>query len=134
LFSNTLSYLSSRNVGDQVSHPYKTTGKIIVLYRAPVYMKLFTRYSPYYHPIKYLLFLLKHPVYTCIYMALQTPCIYMCVALQNCISFWNEKDAAVLKRRKKNIPSKGKKNLSLYDLPPFLVIKSRRLAELKFLI
>ena len=32
IFSNTLSFLSSRNVNDQVSHPYKTTGKIIVLY------------------------------------------------------------------------------------------------------
>ena len=29
---NTLSFLSSRNVNDQVSHPYKTTGKIIFLY------------------------------------------------------------------------------------------------------
>ena len=32
IFSNTLSFLSSRNVNDQVSHPYKTTGKIVVLY------------------------------------------------------------------------------------------------------
>ena len=32
LFSNTLSFFSSRNVNDQVSHPYKTKGKIIVLY------------------------------------------------------------------------------------------------------
>ena len=32
IFSNTLSFLSSLNVSDQVSHPYKTTGKIIVLY------------------------------------------------------------------------------------------------------
>ena len=32
LFSNTLSFLSSRSVNDQVSHPYKTTGKITVLY------------------------------------------------------------------------------------------------------
>jgi hypothetical protein len=32
LFSNTLSLRSSPNVSDQVSHPYKTTGKIIVLY------------------------------------------------------------------------------------------------------
>ena len=32
LFANTLSFLSSRNANDQVSHPYKTTGKIIVLY------------------------------------------------------------------------------------------------------
>jgi len=32
MFSNTLSFLSSGNVNDQVSHPYKTTGKIIVLY------------------------------------------------------------------------------------------------------
>ena len=32
IFSNTVSFLSSLNVSDQVSHPYKTTGKIIVLY------------------------------------------------------------------------------------------------------
>ena len=32
MFSNTLSLRSSLNVSDQVSHPYKTTGKIIVLY------------------------------------------------------------------------------------------------------
>ena len=32
LFSNTLSLHSSLNVSNQVSHPYKTTGKIIVLY------------------------------------------------------------------------------------------------------
>jgi len=32
LFSNTLSLRSSLNVRDQVSHPYKTTGQIIVLY------------------------------------------------------------------------------------------------------
>ena len=32
LFSNTLSLCSSLNVSDQVAHPYKTTGKIIVLY------------------------------------------------------------------------------------------------------
>ena len=32
LFSNTLSLRSSLNVSDQVSHPYKRTGKIIVLY------------------------------------------------------------------------------------------------------
>src|SRR5215813_1644980 len=32
LFSNSLSLRSSLNVSDQVSHPYRTTGKIIVLY------------------------------------------------------------------------------------------------------
>ena len=32
LFSGTLSLHSSLNVSDQVSHPYKTTGKIVVLY------------------------------------------------------------------------------------------------------
>jgi hypothetical protein len=32
LFSNTLSLCSSLNVRDQVSHPYKTTGRIMVLY------------------------------------------------------------------------------------------------------
>src|SRR5215468_6038179 len=32
LYSNTLSLCSSLNVSDQVSHPYKTMGRIIVLY------------------------------------------------------------------------------------------------------
>jgi len=32
LFSNTLSLRSSLNVSDQVSHPYKIKGKIIILY------------------------------------------------------------------------------------------------------
>jgi hypothetical protein len=32
LFSNTINLYSSVNVRDQVSHPYKTTGKIIDLY------------------------------------------------------------------------------------------------------
>jgi hypothetical protein len=32
IFSKTLSLHSSLNVSNQVSHPYKTTGKIIVLY------------------------------------------------------------------------------------------------------
>ena len=32
IFSNTISFLPSLNVSDQVLHPYKTTGKIIVLY------------------------------------------------------------------------------------------------------
>jgi hypothetical protein len=32
LFSNTLSLCPSLKVRDQVSHPYKTTGKIVVLY------------------------------------------------------------------------------------------------------
>jgi hypothetical protein len=32
MFSNTLNLYSSLNVRDQVSHPYRTTGKIIVVY------------------------------------------------------------------------------------------------------
>jgi hypothetical protein len=32
LFSNTFSLCSSLKVRDQVSHPYRTTGKIIVVY------------------------------------------------------------------------------------------------------
>jgi tellurite resistance protein TehA-like permease len=32
LFSNTFNLRSSFNVSDQVSHPYRTTGKIIFLY------------------------------------------------------------------------------------------------------
>ena len=35
-----------------------------------VYMNLFTRSSPHYHLLKYLLFLLKHPVYVCV-------CVYI---------------------------------------------------------
>jgi hypothetical protein len=31
IFSNTISFLSSLNVSDEVSHPYKTTGRIIIL-------------------------------------------------------------------------------------------------------
>jgi hypothetical protein len=40
LFSNTLSLRSSHNVSDQVSHPYETTGKIIVLYMKYTHLKL----------------------------------------------------------------------------------------------
>jgi Na+-translocating ferredoxin:NAD+ oxidoreductase RnfD subunit len=32
LFSNTLSLCSYFTVRDQVSHPYKTTGRVVVLY------------------------------------------------------------------------------------------------------
>jgi hypothetical protein len=32
LFSNTLSLCTSLNIGDKISDPYRTTGKIIVLY------------------------------------------------------------------------------------------------------
>jgi len=32
-------------------------------------MKLFTRYSPYYHLLKHFLFLLKHPVYIYIFVS-----------------------------------------------------------------
>jgi hypothetical protein len=42
LFSNTLSLRSSLNVSDQVSHPYKSTGKIIVLYIL-IFMFLYCR-------------------------------------------------------------------------------------------
>jgi hypothetical protein len=44
LFSNTLSLRSSLGVSDQVSHPYKTTGKILVL-RVYVVHKFFARYD-----------------------------------------------------------------------------------------
>ena len=54
-FSNTLSLRSSLNFSDQVSHPYRTTGNIIILYRVSQertklregvpYVKLY-RYNP----------------------------------------------------------------------------------------
>jgi hypothetical protein len=40
LFSNTLSLCSSLNVRDQVSRPYKTTGRIMVLYSYILTFKL----------------------------------------------------------------------------------------------
>ena len=40
LFSNTLSLRSSLNVSDQVSHPYKTTGKITELLGMRTFLEL----------------------------------------------------------------------------------------------
>jgi hypothetical protein len=52
LFSNTLSLCSSHNVRDQVSHPYRTTGKITVVYIL-VFMFLDSRRGPgRYLPLK----------------------------------------------------------------------------------
>ena len=48
LFSNTISVRSSLNANDQVSHPHKTRGKVIVLYILPLYyqtVKWNTKYS-----------------------------------------------------------------------------------------
>jgi hypothetical protein len=44
MFSNTLSFLSSRNVNDQVSHPYKTTGKNEMHYFSNLF-ELFSHFS-----------------------------------------------------------------------------------------
>ena len=54
MFSNTLSFLSSRNVNDQVSHPYKITGKIIVIvidyfHRKYRFFSSVKTRSPYYN-------------------------------------------------------------------------------------
>jgi len=46
MFSNTLSFLSSRNVNNQVSHPYKTTGKIIASFKYGNKWKEFGHYQP----------------------------------------------------------------------------------------
>jgi hypothetical protein len=46
LFSNTLSLCSSLSVRDQVSHPYKTTGKIIVVgYNTANWIKMHGEYN-----------------------------------------------------------------------------------------
>jgi hypothetical protein len=45
-------------------------------------MNLFTRNSPYYHLVKYLLLLLKHPVYVYIYM-----CVCVCVCVCLCVLY-----------------------------------------------
>ena len=44
MFSNILSFHSSRNVSDQVSHPYKTKGKIR-LYTTAYYVFAFIWFS-----------------------------------------------------------------------------------------
>ena len=54
MFSNTISFLSSRNVNDQVSHPYKTIGKIIEFYNiSHINHNIFTLYL-------YVIYRLKH--------------------------------------------------------------------------
>jgi hypothetical protein len=40
MFSNTLSFLSSLNVSDQVSHPYKTTRKLYFYIYIYIYLDL----------------------------------------------------------------------------------------------
>ena len=40
MFSNTLSFLSCRNVSDQVSHPYKTTGKTLDALISQIYFEI----------------------------------------------------------------------------------------------
>ena len=42
LFSNTLSLHSSLNVRDHISHPYSTTGNIIVLNLYVIFFKLYS--------------------------------------------------------------------------------------------
>ena len=49
LFSNTLSLRSSLNVIHQVSHPYKTTGKIMVLYILIFYIYIYTHTHTHTH-------------------------------------------------------------------------------------
>jgi len=54
LFSNTLSLCSSLNVSDQVSHPYKTNDKIIVLYNIFNFVKYtHDRNLPLLHTLYY---------------------------------------------------------------------------------
>jgi len=51
LFSNTLSLCSSLNVSDQVSHPYKTPGKIIVPYYIHTYINIHISWVQIYKPV-----------------------------------------------------------------------------------
>jgi hypothetical protein len=64
MFSNTLSFLSSHNVSDQVSHPYKTTGQIIFLRT--------NSSENYSHSVKYCIFYYPeqqiHNIYIYIYI------------------------------------------------------------------
>jgi hypothetical protein len=48
LFSSTLSLCCSLNIRDQVSHPYRTTGKIIVLYILTYFYYYYYYYYYYY--------------------------------------------------------------------------------------
>jgi hypothetical protein len=49
LFQNTLSLYSSLNVRDQVSHPYRTTGKMLVLYTCIAYKHVKLLQFPWHH-------------------------------------------------------------------------------------
>jgi hypothetical protein len=51
------------NILEGGSMDYSTSISTTIENGTHVYMNIFTRNSPYYHLLKYLLFLLKHPVY-----------------------------------------------------------------------
>jgi hypothetical protein len=65
LFPNTFSLRSSLNVRDPVTHPYKTTGKIIVLYRRKnYYCTMRLRFSLSSLPSAFKLFVLSDNHYS----------------------------------------------------------------------
>jgi len=49
MFSDILSFLSSSRVNDQVSHPYKTTGKIIGLYILIFKFLFYNKFIKYFY-------------------------------------------------------------------------------------
>ena len=75
LFSNTLSLRASINASDQVSHPYKTTGKITVLYILIRYALHILNNRDEYGPINDTMTLLKHIDKTTLLLPYEQLCI-----------------------------------------------------------
>jgi hypothetical protein len=53
-------------------------------------MNLFTQNSPYYHLLKYLLFLLKHPVYATLYVSMEVQKQDLSDKVLDVLSTWDE--------------------------------------------
>jgi hypothetical protein len=94
------SYLYAPNSNSCISTPIENWTR--------VYMNLFTRNSPYYHLLKYLLFLLKHPVYFHVFMFQKPNSKHFCGTHSRNFVTWVEWRSCwiLMSKSKKNYGSK----------------------------